>query len=255
MTIGTRRPGEFCWINMLTPDPPAARAFFGAVLDWSYVEMPGMGHRVQVGGRDIGGLFDVVSPRTPQGMPPVIGVMVKVENADATGDRVRFLGGKAESAFDIGEAGRMAVCHDPDGAQFDLWEPGRMAGTEVDSTLHGAPSWYETITTDVPRATEFYSRLFGWTPEVQQIPSSTYTSFRHHGEYVAGMMGITPEMGNMQPHWGTYFTVRDSDEAVRNATELGGTICVPARDIAGVGRFAGIVSPQGVVFYVISDAH
>ena len=31
------------------------------------------------------------------------------------------------------------------------------------------------------------------------------------------MMQITPEMGTMRPHWGTYFTVNDADEAARRA--------------------------------------
>ena len=55
----------------------------------------------------------------------------------------------------------------------------------------------------------------------------------------------------MQPHWGTYFTVKDVDETAREAVELGGKICVPPQDIPGVGRFCGITSPQGVTFYVI----
>ena len=58
-------------------------------------------------------------------------------------------------------------------------------------------------------------------------------------------------MGDVPPHWGTYFTVNDADEAVREAVELGATICVPVQDIPGVGRFCGIMSPQGVPFYVI----
>ena len=45
---GTRKPGEFCWINMLTPQPEQARDFFGKLLGWSYFEMPGIGHGVQV---------------------------------------------------------------------------------------------------------------------------------------------------------------------------------------------------------------
>jgi len=71
MTTGTRKAGDFCWINMLTPNPAQAREFFGKLLGWTYVEMPGMGHRIQVGGRDIGGLFDLESPQTPKGMPPL----------------------------------------------------------------------------------------------------------------------------------------------------------------------------------------
>src|SRR4029079_12308132 len=99
MATGTRKTGEFCWINMLTPQPAEARAFFSELLGWTYVEMPGMGHRVQVGGRDIGGLFDLAHPNTPKGTPPLIGVMVKVASADATCEKARELGGKAKPAF------------------------------------------------------------------------------------------------------------------------------------------------------------
>jgi hypothetical protein len=34
-----------------------------------------------------------------------------------------LLGGTARPAFDIGEQGRMVVCHDPNGCEFDIWEP------------------------------------------------------------------------------------------------------------------------------------
>ena len=92
-----------------------------------------MGHRIQVGGRDIGGLFDLESPQTPKGTPPLIGVMVKVDSADATCEKVRSLGGKANAAFDIMEQGRMAVCFDPNGAAFDVWQAKQGAGMDADS--------------------------------------------------------------------------------------------------------------------------
>jgi predicted enzyme related to lactoylglutathione lyase len=252
MTTGTRRTGDFCWINMLTPQPAEARAFFGALLGWTYVEMPGMGHRVQVGGRDIGGLFDVVSPRTPKGTAPDIGVMLKVESADAACEKVTSLGGKTQPAFDIMDQGRMAVCTDPNGAVFDVWEPKKSHLTDADSNQHGAPSWFETMTTDVDRAANFYSGLFGWTPEVVPMPGSKYTTFKHGTAYVAGMIQITPQMGMLQPHWATYFTVNDADEAAREAVKLGAKLCVPVQVVPGIGRFCGITSPQGVTFYIIA---
>ena len=254
MATGTRRVGEFCWINMLTPQPAEARAFFGTLLGWTYGEIPGMGHLVQVGGRDIGGLFDLEGPNTPPGTPPLIGVMVKVESADATGEKVTSLGGKAKPAFDIMDQGRMAVCFDPNGAEFDVWEPREGHGTDADSTQHGAPSWFETLTSDVDRATAFYNELFGWTSEVMPMPGSDYTVFKLGGVPIAGMMQITPEMGNPRPHWGTYFTVNDADETAREAVRLGATLCVPPQDVPGVGRFCGITSPQGVTFYAITYA-
>ncbi len=255
MTAGTRKAGEFCWINMLTPQPAQARAFFAELLGWTYVEMSGMGHSVQVGGRNIGGLFDLESPNTPKGTPPLIGVMVKVESADVACDKVTSLGGKAKPAFDILDQGRMAVCTDPNGAEFDVWEPKKLLGTDVDGTLHGAPSWFETMTTDVNRAAAFYSGLFGWTKDVTPTPGSNYTTFTHGTTPVAGMMTITPQMGKLRPHWGTYFTVKNADETAREAVDLGARLCVAPRDIPGIGRFCGITSPQGVTFYVIKYSH
>ena len=43
--------------------------------------------------------------------------------------------------------------------------------------------------------------------------------------------------------------------AAREAVTLGGSVCVPLRDIPGVGRFCGLTSPQGVTFYAIEYAH
>jgi predicted enzyme related to lactoylglutathione lyase len=191
-----------------------------------------MGWAVKVGGRDIGRLFDLEGPSTPPGTPPLIGVMVKVDSADATGAKVAALGGRAMPAFDIMDGGRMAVCFDPNGAEFDLWEPRKGPGTDVDSSLPGAP----------------------WTPEVMQMPNMQYTSFKLGDAYVAGMLQRTPQMGSMPPHWATYFTVKDVDATAREAVELGGKICVSLKDVPGVGRFCGITSPQGVTFYAITYA-
>lgn len=251
MATGIRKTGEFCWINMLTPQPDAAREFYARLLGWTYVEMPGVGHRVQVGGRDVGGLFDLASPQTPPGTPPHIGVMVKVGSADATVERVKALGGTAQPAFDIFDQGRMAVCFDPNGAAFDVWEPKQGEGMDADSSLRGAPSWFESMTTDVDRAAKFYSALFGWIIEPMPMDDFTYTLFKLGDAYVGGMMAITPDMGELSPHWGTYFTVDDADAVARDAPALGATVYIPPMDVPGVGRFCGIVSPQGVPFMVM----
>jgi predicted enzyme related to lactoylglutathione lyase len=250
MSTSIRKPGDFCWINMLTPQPALAREFFGKLLGWTYAEIPGLGHRMQVGGRDIGGLFDLHSPKTPKGIPPCIGVMVKVDSADATCEKVMSLGGKVKPAFDIMDNLRMAVCFDPAGANFDLFEPRKARGTDVDSGLHGAPSWFELMTTDVDGAAKFYSKVFGWTPKKVPPADLNYTVFKLDGTNVAGMLQITPPMGSVQPHWRTYFTVKDAEEVVRMAVEFGGTITMSMREVSGGGRICGITSPQGVAFCV-----
>jgi len=37
---GTRSTGDFCWINMLTPQPAAAREFFSKLFGWTPEAMP-----------------------------------------------------------------------------------------------------------------------------------------------------------------------------------------------------------------------
>lgn len=249
MATGIRKAGEFCWVNILTPQPAEAMEFFAKVLGWTFYEMPPFGHGVRVGGRDIGGLFDLNGPNCPPGLPPAIGVMVKVDDADATCERVRSLGGKAAPAFDIANHGRMAVCHDPGGGAFDIWEARTQPGTDADSSLPGAPSWSECLTNDVARATAFYTELFGWSAEVKPMPGLDYTVFNHGGADIAGMMPVPHT--DIPPHWGTYFTVKDADEAARVAEGLGGQLFVPPMDIPGIGRFCGMISPQGVRFYAI----
>lgn len=254
MATGIRKAGEFCWINMITPEPEEARAFYARVLGWSYFEIPGLGYGMEVGGSKFGGLFDLNGPNVPTGTIPHIGVMVKVESADAACARVNALGGTATPASDIRDQGRMACLFDPNGARFDVWEPRKQPGTDVDHSLHGAPSWFETLTTDVDRASVFYSALFGWTPEANPMPGFTYTVFRLGPDPVAGMMPILPEMGPLPPHWLVYFTVADIDATARDSVALGATLCGGIHDVPGVGRFGVLRSPQGVTFAAIESS-
>lgn len=254
MTVHTRSAGEFCWVNILTPNPTAARAFFSALFGWTYSEMSGMGNGIRLGDAEIGGVFDIHGPNTPKGMPPQIGVLIKVDDADATAAAINALGGKALGTFNVMDEGRMSVCFDPNGAQFDIWQSLRPDGNAGNPREHGAPSWFETMTTDVEPVRNFYEALFGWTSSDTPMPQFTYTTFSLRDAPVAGAYPIQPNMGPSSPHWDTYFTVRDVDATVAQAKALHATVGIEATDIPGIGRFAGIVSPQGVLFYVITYA-
>ena len=251
MTTSVRQTGDFCWINILTAQPEDAKKFFAGLFGWTYGDLGGMGSSVKVDGHDIGGLFDLNSPQTPPGTPPVIGVMVKVDNADAVAAKAKSIGGKAKEAFDIGDNGRMAEVFDPNGAEIDLWQPKGEQATIADPMQHGAPSWYETYTPDVEAGKKFYAELFGWTAQTMPMPGMEYTVFSLGDKMIAGMMAPTPQMGEMPPLWVTYFTVNDADETAKKALELGGSVCVQPTDIPSVGRFCGVVSPQGVMFMAL----
>ena len=246
MATRRRENGEFCWFNMLTPEPERAREFFRGLFGWTCLD-GGMGYTAQVEGRGVGGLFDLEGPSTPKGTPPLIGLMVKVESADAAAQRVRALGGKARPPFDVGGAGRMSVCHDPNGAEFDVWEPKGLQGTDVDANATGAPTWFETMTSDVERAANFYSALFGWKVDSR---ASDYRTFALGGRLVGGAKQSSREAPDSRTHWATYFAVRDAGKTARRAIGLGGEVFAPVTAVTGIRR-CGIRSPQGVPFHVM----
>jgi len=246
-----REPGEFCWINIISPDLDGTRAFFSALLGWRFPEMPGMGYLIEVDGHRQGGLFDLRSPGNPAGQQPVIGVMVRVTDADAMAARMNALGGTALPPMEVGTNGRMVVGHDPSGANIDLWELRSAPPGDVDGAVHGAMSWFEHVSDDLARDTKFYCDLFGWTFEVMRMPGFDYVTFKQVDTFTAGMMARTPEMGDLKPFWCTYFTVDDVERAAQQAETLGGTLALPISEAPGVGRFCGIISPQGVGFCVM----
>jgi uncharacterized protein len=248
-----RTTGDFCWINVLTPDVEASKEFFSKTLGWTYGDLGGMGSSILIDGHGVGGLFDLAAPNTPPGTPPLIGVMVKSDDADATVERANAVGGNAKPAFDIGDAGRMAEIKDPSGAHIDIWQPKKVPATDADKAHHGAPSWFENYATDAERAAKFYTDLFGWKADAMTMGNNmTYTVLSHNGVQIAGMMSISEHTGDMPPTWMVYFTSDDIDNTARVAAEAGGTVFVPPMDIPEIGRFAGLISPQGVRFFAIS---
>lgn len=253
MTTGSRRVHDFCWINLMTPDGEAAKAFFAGVFGWTYGEMPGVpgGSLILVEGQAAGALMDIQATGFPPGTPPVVGAMVKVADADATVARAKALGGQADAVFTVMENGRMAMITDPNGAVLGLWQPLSKDGFECDSHAHGAPSWFETLTNDAARAVAFYTELFGWSVEEQRpVPGMSYQLFKQGDVPVAGAM----QMKDVPPHWGVSFAANDADDVVRRAVEGGAEVCMPVQALQGVGRFALLKSPQGVSFHLIEWA-
>jgi uncharacterized protein len=254
MATGKRRFHDFCWINVITPQFAIASRFFEQVFGWQYGGgIPG-GHVIQVEGLAAGALID--RAQLPPEMPAVIGVMLKVENAEATVARVRTLGGHAEPVMDVMGNGRMATCTDSVGGTFNIWQPLAKDGAECDPSIHGAPTWFELLTTDLEQAVTFYTELFGWKKGVDQpAPGMTYITFYLDGSPIAGAMKFMPELlGKVPPHWGTYFTVNNADVTVNLVRKLEGEICVEPHDIPNVGRFALLKSPQGVTFHILQHA-
>ena len=118
--------------------------------------------------------------------------------------------------------------------------------------LHGAFSWCELLTTDVPEAKRFYSKLFGWTLEPAPMPGMEYTLVKYGGEQMGGIMTMPPGCEGMPPSWGIYVTVANVDATAKLTVEMGGKVLVPPQDIPQVGRFCVLQDPQGATIKAIT---
>ena len=125
--------------------------------------------------------------------------------------------------FDVFTVGRMAVVLDPTGAAFALWQ----AGTHHGASIVNVPNsfcWNELGTNDTAKAADFYTKVFGWAANAQQIGPTEYTMFVNGERPAGGMYTLTPEMGNVPPHWTVYFAVADCDATAEKAISLGARV-------------------------------
>lgn len=249
-------PGFFCWWDLGTTDLNAAKTFYTSLFGWSYEDMPmGEGGEVYTmfsyNGKHVCGAANLMPDQREQGIPPHWSSYVLVENADETAAKVTAAGGTVLfPPMDIFESGRMTMFMDPAGAVLGVWQaknhPGALHMFDV-----GGVCWNENMTKSAAAATTFYSTVFNWTPQVNDMDGMQYTMWNLDGKNVGGMMEMGPEMGEVPPHWMMYFTVADCDASVAKAQELGATAVVPPQDIPGIGRFAMLRDPQGAHFSII----
>jgi uncharacterized protein len=243
-------PGSFCWMELATSDSAAAKKFYSSVFGWESVDSPAGPDMVytmlQIGGKDIGALFQENTP----GVPPHWSSYISVKSADESAAKAKSLGGTVMAEpFDVMDVGRMAVVQDPLGAVFCVWQPRKHFGSKLVGELNTF-CWDELNTTDSRKAMEFYTKLFGWDTKTNEGPMK-YTEWINNGMPIGGMMEITPEMGPVPPNWLPYIAVQDCDATAEKAKSLGANFFLPPTDIPDVGRFAVIQDPQGAVFAIV----
>jgi hypothetical protein len=117
-------PGAVCWNELDTREPDRVKAFYGKVFGWQAREMQ-LGEMTyttwHIGGgeRPIGGLMKMDENWPPE-VPPHWDVCFAVEDADASLDKVRELGGTVHFGPQDIEPGRFAAVADQHGAAFSI---------------------------------------------------------------------------------------------------------------------------------------
>jgi predicted enzyme related to lactoylglutathione lyase len=242
--------GTFCWVDLATTDPEAAKSFYGDVLGWSYQDLPTDGgdtySLAMLEASQVAAIYSM--PPSQQGAPPHWVSYVSVDSADDAAKRAEDLGGNVlMEPTDIMTAGRMAVIQDPTDAVVAVWEAKEHFGAAL-VNQHGTLCWNELMTKDPDAATSFYCGLFGWKSEPF---GDNYTVFMNGERPGGGMILLEEEMGPVPPNWSVYFCVDDCDAIQQHAVSLGGAVRMPPMDFPEVGRACVLGDPQGGTFAVI----
>ena len=248
--------GQFCWYDLITSDPAAAKRFYPALFNWKVESFPFSSpdqpyDMWSVNGNTLGGVGKLSEQMRAKGLESHWMPSVHVNNIDETASKALSLGGRVMAGpMDIPDTGRYAVLTDPQGAMIAIFEAnGPFAGFDGTAEL-GRPSWHELMTTDYKRAFEFYSALFGWEKieEVDMGPLGMYFEYGMKGKMFGGMYNRTPEMGGMHPFWLPYFHVKDVETSTAAAKKAGATIQNGPMEVPGGSWIVVMGDPQRAAF-------
>ena len=255
--------GVTCWVDTEQPDLEAAAAFYAGLLGWTLTDVapPGTGYSyllATLDGQDVAALAPVIGDR-----PAAWNTYVAVDDTDAAAAAVPSLGGTvALPPTDAGPGGRWALCLDPFGAEFRLWQARRRLGAQL-VNAPGAWNFSDLHTPDRERALTFYGSLFGWV--TTELPGGTGTMLQvpGYGDHLAATVdpgiherqasapaGFADVIGGLvvddRPHWSVTFSVADRDDAAATAEKLGATVLSSAESMWT--RTACVRDPQGAEF-------
>ena len=154
--------------------------------------------------------------------------------------------------FDVMDFGRMAVCQDPAGASFAIWQPRTHPGTGIQGVA-GTFCWADLMTPDPAGAGEFYRAVFGWLAEPGK-DASGYLHLKNGETYIGGIAPAEHRDPGAPPHWLLYLLAENCDAATAKAAAAGAKVYAAPMSMEGVGRWSVVADPQGAVFVLFESA-
>jgi predicted enzyme related to lactoylglutathione lyase len=268
-------PGVPCWVDVIQPDVDGTMAFYGGLFGWTFQMRTPDGAPLRyayavLDGLVVGGVGGPPAAAGTEGWTQY----VWVDSAADTVAAVEANGGRVlQPPTDIPHAGRSAVCADPAGAVFGLWEPAENRGAQL-VNAPGSWNFSELHTADPDGAERFYGRVLGWeSSHLEMGPAQKVSMWRvpRYGSFLAqrdpeiyerqesasapdgfadavALMDAAPvdPSGEAGAHWSLIFAVADADAAVDRAVELGAKLVTPLFD-TDYTRMGTICDPQGAI--------
>jgi predicted enzyme related to lactoylglutathione lyase len=249
-----RKYGQFCWYELLTPDPEGAKAFYEEVVGWTVKPMGDDYAILEAQGSAVAGVMALNDEMRAMGVPACWTGYIFVEDLEASIGRLEKLGGKLKRPpAEIPDVGRFAVATDPQGAVFCLFQDTQnTTAPEVDPATPGRCGWRELMAADGETALAFYCEMFGWAKDmaVDMGPNGTYRLFAIHGRQAGGMMTKPDQCP--EPYWGYYFNVDSATAAADRLIGDGGKVLMGPMEVPGGQWIVQAVDPTGAHFAVIA---
>jgi predicted enzyme related to lactoylglutathione lyase len=239
--------GEFVWHDLVTHDPAASRAFYGALFGWTFEDGEGVdpGYTIiKQEGVPIGGV--VTQRRTAE---PVVAqwlTYVVVADVDRALDTFQRAGGRVvRGPLNARKDLRVAVVADPQGAPIGL----ASRGPKHEGPAPSAPPavhqwlWMEYLAMDPAAALAFYREAVGFGHEI----SETRDNFTYYL-----LTTDRPRAGLFRPPWTRetsawlpYVRVVDPQAMAARVVALGGTVALPPAPGVRNGSLAIVLDPTG----------
>ena len=122
----------------------------------------------------------------------------------------------------------------------------------------GRMIWRDLISNKPAESRKFYEALFGW--EFEGVGNlfglggeDAYSLIRHNGRLIGGMVNERRLKNNAEDisQWVSLMSVDDVDRATEKFRNDGGEVLTPPTDVAGRGRMAVVVDPQGALLALV----
>ena len=117
----------------------------------------------------------------------------------------------------------------------------------------GTVCYVELATNNTDIANKFYSDLFGWAIQNEDMGEmGIYSQFLLNDKITSAMYKLMPEQESqgVPPHWATYFAVEDCEATTNLAVDIGGTLVAGPMNVADFGRLSVISDPAGATFCI-----
>lgn len=248
---GEHHPGKVIFVELVTPDLAAAKAFYAGLFGWTFRDVQGDGvvyAEASLDGHLVAAMFYRPIKPTEHRQPAWLtfisaaNVDVRTKTSVEHGAKVLF------EPHDVPNLGREAVLADPQGAVFAVLASS--SGDPPDVLPEpGEWIWSSLIARDPDADAAFYQALFDY--EVFELPTEAdaeHLILSSDGYARASVNSLPANGANPHPYWLNFVRVEDAVATAKKVVSLGGRVLVEPRVDRHGGMVAVVADPLGAPF-------